>query len=49
LVESGDLSATVTLILGSVAQALLIILVVYYVVSERRKDIWAWPGAESQA
>ena len=49
LVESGDLPATVILILGSVAQALLIVSVLYYVVAGRRKDPWAWPGAESQA
>jgi len=49
LVESGDLPATIILVLGSVAQALLIISVVYYLVSSRRKDPWAWPGAESQA
>jgi len=49
LVENGNMAATVILVLGSIAQALLIILVVYYVYSERRKDPWAWPGAKSQA
>jgi uncharacterized membrane protein YesL len=49
LVESGALPASITLILGSLAQALLIVLVIYYGVSERRRDPWAWPGANSQA
>jgi hypothetical protein len=48
LVESGNLPATVTLVLGSAAQALLIVLVCYYFVSERRRDPWAWPGAKVQ-
>lgn len=49
LVEEGNLAATVTLVLGSVSQALLIVLVGYYLISERRKDPWSWPGAKSQA
>jgi hypothetical protein len=44
LVASGNLPATVTLVLGSTAQALLIILVGYYVISQRKKDPWAWPA-----
>jgi hypothetical protein len=48
LVEGGNLAATATIVLGSIAQALLITLVVLYLVLERRKDPWAWPGAESQ-
>ena len=49
LVESGNVPATVILVLGSVAQALLIASVIWYVISRRRKDPWAWPGAEVQA
>lgn len=48
LVESGNLPATATLVLGSIAQVLLISLVVYYLYRERSKNPWAWPGAESQ-
>jgi hypothetical protein len=48
-VENGNVPATIILVLGSVAEALLIIMVLYYVISERRKDPWAWPGAESPA
>ncbi len=49
LVENGNVPATIILVVGSVAQALLIGTVLYYLVSARRKDPWAWPGAESQA
>jgi hypothetical protein len=49
LITSGNLTATATLVLGSASQAILIILVVYYVIARRRKDPWAWPGANSQA
>lgn len=49
LVASGNLTATATLVLGSTAQALLIVLVVYYLIARRKKDPWAWPGAKSQA
>ncbi|MDA4120096.1 MAG: hypothetical protein OK436_05870 [Thaumarchaeota archaeon] len=49
LITSGNLTATATLVLGSAAQALLVTLVVYYVAARRRKDPWAWPGANSQA
>ncbi len=49
LVENGNVSATVILILGSVAQALLIASVAWYIFSERKKDPWAWPGAGSSA
>ena len=47
LIENGNVPATVILVLGSVVQALLIASVIWYVVSERRKDPWAWPGAGS--
>jgi len=49
LVESGNVPASIILILGSAAQALLIGSVLWYIISERREDPWAWPGAESQA
>jgi hypothetical protein len=49
LITSGNLTAAGTLVLGSASQALLIILVVYYVVARRKRDPWAWPGANSQA
>ena len=49
LVENGNVPATIILVLGSAAQALLIGSVLWYTISERRKDPWAWPGAESPA
>lgn len=49
LVASGNLPATATLVLGSAAQVLLVVLVVYYLLSGRKEDPWAWPGAKSQA
>ena len=49
LVENGNVPATIILVLGSVAQALLIGAVVWFIFSERRNDPWAWPGAESPA
>ncbi len=49
LVENGNIPATIILVLGSVAQALLIGSVLWYIISEHRKDQWAWPGAESPA
>jgi hypothetical protein len=47
LVENGNVPATIILVLGSVAQALLIGSVLWYIISQHRKDPWAWPGAES--
>jgi len=49
LVENGNVPATLILVLGSVAQALLIVSVLLFIISERRRDPWAWPGAESPA
>ncbi|HYA55514.1 MAG TPA: hypothetical protein VED22_01825 [Nitrososphaerales archaeon] len=49
LVENGNVPATIILVLGSAAQALLIGSVLWYIISEHRKDPWAWPGAESPA
>lgn len=43
LVESGDVLATVTILVGSAAELLLIALVAYYAVTGRRGDPWAWP------
>jgi len=49
LVEGGNVPATIILVLGSAAQALLIVSVLWFIIFERRKDPWAWPGAESPA
>ena len=49
LVENGNVPATIILVVGSIAQAILIGSVVWFVVSKRRRDPWAWPGAESPA
>jgi hypothetical protein len=46
LVEGGDLPATLTLVLGSAAQALIIAFVGYYLIARRKKDPWAWPSAD---
>lgn len=46
LVSGGNLLASVTIILGSIAEALLIIFVSYYIITSRKKDPWAWPGAK---
>jgi hypothetical protein len=44
LVENGNTAATIILVLGSLSQALLIILIGYFLVTSRKKDPWAWPG-----
>jgi hypothetical protein len=49
LVASGNVPATVILVLGSIAEGLLIVLVAIYIAGRRRKDPWAWPGAKSPA
>jgi hypothetical protein len=49
LVESGNLPATLTLVLGSAAQALIIVFVGYYLIAHRKKDPWAWPSADVPA
>jgi len=49
LVENGNIPATIILVLGSVAQALLIASVVWFIVSGRKRDPWAWPGTEPPA
>ncbi|MDG7007921.1 MAG: hypothetical protein JRN06_06725 [Nitrososphaerota archaeon] len=49
LVGSGGLLASATIILGSAAEALLVVVGAYYVITRGKKDPWEWPGAESQA
>jgi hypothetical protein len=49
LVASGNVPATIILVLGSITEALLIVLVAIYIVGEQKKDPWAWPGARSPA
>ena len=49
LLRGSDLAASATLVAGSGLQVLLLILVPYHFVAERRKGEWAWPGAKSQA
>lgn len=46
IVMSGNLAAAATIVLGSSAEVLLIIFGAYFIISERRKDQWAWPGRE---
>jgi hypothetical protein len=47
LVENGNVAATITLVLGSISQGILIALIAYYLVRHRKEDPWAWPGSES--
>jgi len=49
LIENGNVPATVILVLGSVVEALLIAAVIWYIISGRRADPWAWPGSEPPA
>jgi hypothetical protein len=46
IVSSGNLLASATIVLGSFAEVLLIILVLYYIVAARKKDPWGWPHGE---
>lgn len=46
LVTSGNTLAAATIISGSVAEVLLIVAVGSYLVKERRRDPWGWPGSE---
>lgn len=48
LIASGNVLATVTIVVGSISQALLIGFVAYYLISKRVEDPWAWPGAKAQ-
>jgi hypothetical protein len=48
IIQSGNVLAATTLILGDVAELLLLILTPYYFLRPT-KDEWAWPGAKSQA
>ena len=45
LIQSGNVSAAIIIVLGSVSQALLIVLTIYYLVTSRKKEPWAWPNA----
>ncbi|HKT22239.1 MAG TPA: hypothetical protein VJR06_06520 [Nitrososphaerales archaeon] len=50
LIASGDVAATVTIIVGSAAEVILAVLVILFVLSGRKGDPWAWPGKpESEA
>ena len=50
ILQGSNLLASATLVLGSAAQVLLLILVPLHFIRRRReKDEWAWPGAKSQA
>jgi hypothetical protein len=49
LVLSGNIPAAATILAGSAAQVILLVLVPYHFSRERRKNEWAWPGAKSQA
>ena len=44
LVVSGNIAATATLLLGSAAEIALILSGGYFIMAERKKDPWAWPG-----
>jgi hypothetical protein len=44
LIAGGDIAATVTIVVGSAAELLLIALVILFVLAGRRGDPWAWPG-----
>ncbi|MDG6991172.1 MAG: hypothetical protein JRM99_07110 [Nitrososphaerota archaeon] len=41
LIESGDITATLTIAVGSAAEVLLMVLVIAYILSGRRKGQWA--------
>jgi hypothetical protein len=45
IVQGGNVPATITLVLGSVSQMLLIVLTGYYLLTSRKEDPWAWPNA----
>ena len=49
IIESGNVPGTVTLVLGSAAQALIIVFVGYFLVARRKKDPWAWPSGSMAA
>jgi hypothetical protein len=44
LVASGNIAAAATIILGSGAEILLVLIGGYFVMTDRKKDPWAWPG-----
>lgn len=41
LIASGDVAATITLIVGSASELVLIVLVIAFVLTSRKKDPWA--------
>ena len=47
LVGSGALLASATIILGSGAEALLVVIGAYYVIKQRKRDPWEWPAADT--
>jgi len=49
LLQSGNLLGAATLVAGASAQVLLLIMIPYFFISERKRDPWAWPGAKFQA
>ena len=49
LVQSGNLPATIIIVLGSVSEGLLIALTGYYLITSRNEDPWAWPTEEPPA
>ena len=50
ILQGSNFLAAVTLVLGSAAQVLLLILVPLHFIRQRREEAeWAWPGAKSQA
>ncbi len=49
LLQSGNVEGSATLVAGASAQVLILILIPYFFIGERKKDPWAWPGAKFQA
>ncbi len=49
LIENGQLVPAATFVIGSAAQVLIIALVLYHIVRDRKREEWAWPGAKSAA
>ena len=49
IAASGNLSQVSILVLGVASQILLVALIPYHFIRERRGTNWAWPGAGSQA
>jgi hypothetical protein len=47
LVQSGNLEATVTLLVGSASQVAIVVVVLYRILNGRKR-VSPWPGAKSQ-